>query len=129
MLSSNEDVSHTEVPSQDNVSSEVSTEAIHADDVLTQNPLFGDTESTDEEDKLVVPRLKEPLPRSWKDGWLPMPSSSDNDNEEWEKEAARVAADGEGECHSCAAAPEDVTMEEDPGVQVGRCSDELRTER
>ena len=43
--------------------------------------------------------------------------------------AARVAADGEGECHSCAAALEDVTMEEDPGVQVGRCSDELRTER
>ena len=129
MLSSNEDVSHTEVPSQDNVSSEVSTEAIHADDVLTQNPLFGDTESTDEEDKLE-PRLKEPF-RSWTQGMCKLPkySSSDNDDEEWEKEAARVAAASEGECHSCAAAPEDVTMEEDPGVQVGRCSDELRTER
>ena len=44
-----------------------------------------------------------------------------------------VPADGEGECYSCDAAqvavPDDVTMDKDPGAEVGGCSDELRTER
>ena len=60
--------------------------------------------------------------------WVEVEGPSD---EEWGSVIVHegVPADGEGEFYSCAAAPDDVTMEEDPGAQVGGCSNELRTDR
>ena len=80
-----------EVPTEECPSKEVLTD----DEPMTQNPLYGDTD--DEEDVLVVPRLKEPF-RSATDGtWrLQIYSSSDDDDdyeesEEEEEEAGEVS--------------------------------------
>ena len=54
---------------------------------------------------------EEPLP-----SWFHLPLRSSQDEEKVMEEDPEEPEDA-------------VTMEEDPGVQVGRCSDELRTER
>ena len=60
--------------------------------------------------------------------WVEVEGPSD---EEWGSVIVHegVPADGEVECYSCAAAPDDVTMEEDPGAQVGGSSNKFRTDR
>ena len=67
------------------------------------------TRSSVDKEKGMDQDPEEPLPN-----WFHLRSSQDEEN---------VMEEDLGE-------PEDaVTMDEDPGVQVGGCSDELRTER